>query len=114
VLKWDVRVDDRTHRIGGGQVVHVACQHYDDVVTVWTIEPRNGAGLPKRTVQVYGTGHPLPFFAEHLGTALAANGHLVWHLFALPEIEPKLPGVDDVELPETLTDTADATTRIAP
>jgi hypothetical protein len=88
VLKWPVSVDDRTHKIGGGQIVHVACQFPRDVsvVMVWTIEPRNeGARLPKRKVQIFGTGQPLPFFAEHLGSAVVGGGNLVWHLFLLPE-----------------------------
>jgi hypothetical protein len=114
VLKWDVPVDDTTHRIGGGQIVHVGCQYASDVVTVWTVEPRRGA-TTRRRVQVFNTGHPLPYFAEHVGTAMAANGALVWHLFELPEVTPVLPpedGVIDVELPEA--DMADATTRVAP
>lgn len=118
VLKWDVPVDDTTHRVGGGQIVHVGCQYADDVVTVWTIEPRNrDAVTAMRLVQIFGTGHPLPYFAEHVGTAMAANGALVWHLFELPEVAPELPGVEDgivdVELPGT-ADMADATTRVAP
>jgi hypothetical protein len=43
-----------------------------------------------RLVQVFGTGHPLPYFAEHLGSAVAVNGGLVWHLFSLPEVAPEL------------------------
>lgn len=91
VLKWPVSVDDRPHRIGSGQVVHVACQDPTDPawVEVWTIEPRPRNGevpIPTREVQVFGTGQPLPFFATHLGTALAANGRLVWHVFSLPPV----------------------------
>jgi hypothetical protein len=92
VLKWPVAVDDRIHRIGSGEILHVACQSQSDqdagCVMVWTIEPRPKRGepapVPTREVQVYGTGHPLPFFAKALGTAVAANGRLVWHLFELP------------------------------
>lgn len=88
VLKWPVAVDDRPHKIGGGQVVHVANQYDDEinVVTIWTIEPRYGSVLPKRTVQVYGTGQPLPIFATHLGSVVVAGGHLVWHAFELPRV----------------------------
>jgi hypothetical protein len=87
VLKWPIAVDDKPHKIGGGEVVHVACQdqYRPDVVTIWTIEPRYAQPEPKRRVQVYGTGQPLPFFAEHLGSVVAAGGQLVWHAFQLPE-----------------------------
>jgi hypothetical protein len=89
VLKWDVPVDDQPHEVGGGEVVSVACQHPDhrpDVVTIWTIETRPALTDPKRTVQVYGTGHPLPFFAIPLGTAIVMSGNLVWHLMELPPV----------------------------
>ena len=87
VAKWTVAVDDKPHQIGGGTVVHIACQFPDvlNVVTVWTIEPRNAeAAPPKQTVQVFGTGQPLPLFAVPLGSAITASGRLVWHLFSLP------------------------------
>lgn len=93
VLKWPVAVDDRPHKIGAGQVMHVSCQSQDirdaNCVMVWTIEPRPARGevpIPTREVQVYGTGQPLPFFVEPIGTAIAAGGALVWHLFALPPV----------------------------
>lgn len=89
VAKWPVAVDDTPQKVGGGEVVHVACQylHRPNVVTIWTIEPRNpDAASPKRTVQVYGTGQPLPSFAKPLGTAIAAGGDLVWHLMELPPV----------------------------
>jgi len=87
VLKWMVAVDDRPHKIGGGQVIHVGCQDPLDVdlVTVWTVEQRQGP-VPKRAVQVFGTGQPLPFDAEPLGTALAMGGRLVWHVCALTQV----------------------------
>jgi hypothetical protein len=86
VAKWPVQVDDRTHKIGGGDVVHVACQDPTrvNVVTVWTIEPRDAGFSTKRTVQVFGTGQPLPFFAKPLGSGIAGGGRLVWHVFELP------------------------------
>jgi hypothetical protein len=90
VLKWPVDVDDQPHTIGGGKVVHVACQDDDPrVVTVWTIEPRPGTNQwpnSTREVQIFGTGHPLPLFATHVGTALTMRGTLVWHCFELPPV----------------------------
>jgi hypothetical protein len=87
VLKWPVSVDDRSHKIGGGPVVHVDSQnpHDPSMVVVWTIEPRYAQAEPKRRVQVYGTGQPLPYFAEHLGSVVTAGGQLVWHVFQLPD-----------------------------
>lgn len=84
VLKWPVPVDDHTHKIGGGSVIHVDCQdpHDPSHVMVWTVEQREGP-VPQRTVQVFGTGQPLPFNAEHLGSAMALGGRLVWHVFQL-------------------------------
>jgi hypothetical protein len=80
VLKWHVPVDDRAHPVGHGPVVLVACQWTPDVVTVWTLD----GDVPvraSRTVQVYGTGQPVPDGATHLGSTLTADGALVWHLF---------------------------------
>ena len=116
VLKWDVPVDDTPHQIGGGQVLHVACQHSASVVTVWTLEPRNrDAVTAMRRVQVFGTGQPLPYFAEHVGSTVTAGGALVWHVFELPEVAPKLPGVEDIALPETPEMTSTTTrTKVAP
>jgi len=100
VLKWLVPVDDRPHKIGGGHVIHVGCQDPLDVdmVTVWTVEQRQGP-VPKRAVQVFGTGHPLPFDAEPLGSALALGGRLVWHLFSLTHVSTinERKQVDDAE-----------------
>src|SRR4051812_14815663 len=86
VFKWRVPIDDRLHQIGGGQVVHVGAQYPDDydVVTVWTIESRERPIDKTRQVQIYGTGHPLPYFATHLGSVVVAEGRFVWHLFELP------------------------------
>lgn len=77
VLKWDVRVDDQAHPIGGGPVVLVACQRQPDVVQVWTLEDPEPA--PPRMARVYGTGHHVPPNTWHLGSAV--TGVLVWHLF---------------------------------
>ena len=80
VLKWSVAVDDEPHEIGSGQVLHVRCQHGPETVQVWTEESALTEGT-KRIVQVYGTGQAVPFDAIFLGTAVAAGGALVWHVF---------------------------------
>jgi hypothetical protein len=80
VLKWSVPVDDKDHPIGGGKVVLVACQSSADVVQVWT-EEWVGVDPLVRRARVYGTGQPVPVHDEHVGSALTASGHLVWHVF---------------------------------
>lgn len=83
IIRWVVPVDDQPHAFPmNGAIVHVASRSVD-TVTFWTID----SGGPKRdrTFQVVGTGQP---FAEHwkyVGTALAADGALVWHLMEVPE-----------------------------
>ena len=86
VLKWTVEVDDLPHPIGSGKVVLVAAQHSDSSVQVWTEESRDRdhPGIFK-AVQIYGTGHDIPDEAEHVGSCLALNGRLVWHLYAVAQ-----------------------------
>jgi hypothetical protein len=84
VLKWNVPVDDQWHEIGSGPVVLVACQSSVDTVQVWTDEP-DSENIKMRSVRVYGTGHEVPLFDEHLGSVITAMGALVWHAFAAVE-----------------------------
>lgn len=102
VLRWEVPVDDDWHKIGGGQVLHVAVRRDRYTVEVWTLEPSRMARVmvgneptdreiatitePMRTVRVYGTGQAISDAdTEHLGTAIAPETldymRLVWHLF---------------------------------
>lgn len=81
VLKWNVPVDDKPHPIGRGEVVHVACQFDASEVQVWTDEV-DGDYPRQRFAQVHGTGHPVPADLQHVGSVVAADGHLVWHVFA--------------------------------
>jgi hypothetical protein len=48
------------------------------------------AGAPKtpRRFQVFGTGHPLPPDARHVGTCPRVSG-LVWHLYELVSADEK-------------------------
>lgn len=83
VLKWDVPADDRPHEIGGGRVVHVACQSGPGVVQVWTEEwDKNSLPYPKRTAYVVGTGQPFDESGTVVGTVVEpVNGRwLVWHV----------------------------------
>jgi len=79
VYRYTVPVDDRWHTLDlTGPIVHVDCRR-PDLVEVWALagaEPER-----PRTLRVFGTGHPLPDDVTYVGTALAAGGALVWHLF---------------------------------
>lgn len=45
----------------------------------------------KRTYQVFGTGHPLPPDANHVGTCPRTPEGLVWHLFELARLRVGRP-----------------------
>jgi hypothetical protein len=81
VFRYEVPADDHWHTVElSGPILHVAARR-PDVVEFWA---QTGAGLTQaRTFRVFGTGHPLPpgVALAHRGTALAAGGALVWHLF---------------------------------
>ena len=83
VYRYEVPVDDQPHRLPTGLVLHVGCRNDPAVVEVWLWVQRSPIFEGHEiAVQVFGTGHPLPpEVQEHLGTTLAADGYLVWHLF---------------------------------
>ena len=80
VWKVSLPMDDQWHEYAMGRIVHVDCQHpaLGDTVEVWfENEPPT-----TRRLRVFGTGHPIPDGAEHVGsTARMANGRLVWHVY---------------------------------
>jgi hypothetical protein len=78
ILRHSVLVDDQTHFFDlSGAVVHVDCRE-PDVVEVWALD--TGGPTVRREFTVVGTGHPFPDDWQHVGTALAAGGALVWHV----------------------------------
>jgi hypothetical protein len=80
VYRYQVPVDDRAHTLTlTGPIRHVAARQ-PDIVEVWA-EHFENAPATARTLQAYGTGHPIPAGATWIGTALAPHG-LVWHLYA--------------------------------
>ena len=87
VLKWQVPVDDNEHQIGGGIVMLVASQYGDPaMVQVWTTEDGSD---PNRIVRVFGTGQDVPEGSWWpIGSAMMANGQLVWHIFERSEPFP--------------------------
>ena len=62
----------------GARVVHFDMQ--GDVPTMW-IHVDTEAKLERRAFLVAGTGHDLPDGAQHLGSCIARELGLVWHLF---------------------------------
>lgn len=78
ILKWDIEVDDQSHTVGRGPVVHVACQSNPGIVQVWTEE--YSYDPVTTTAQVFGTGHKLPLGDEIIGSAIPVGGALVWHI----------------------------------
>lgn len=85
VLKYTVPVDGQWHEIGVGDIAFVACQNSADTVQVWVVEDSEAnASSPSNYVpraRVHGTGHPVEDDAHYAGSALAAGGSLVWHVF---------------------------------
>ena len=84
ILKWNVDVDDVPHPIGAGKVVLVECQHTERSVQVWTEEDGEHPEQNPRAAKVYGTGMNIPEGLEHVGSALALDGRLCWHVYAPP------------------------------
>jgi hypothetical protein len=85
ILRYEIPVDGRWHQVTRprGPIVHVAART-PHTVEMWALA---GADDPPLTLtcsyRVFGTGEDLPDeAARHIGTALAAEGRLVWHLMA--------------------------------
>ena len=78
IYRYEVPVDDRWHPLQlSGRIVHVGCRNMH-AVEVWALATDEPAET--RSFRVYGTGHPLPPDVQHVGTAIAPGGQLVWHL----------------------------------
>jgi len=83
VYKYSIPVDDREHAVlmpPGAEIVHVACQDGPYSVELWaTVDP--DVTRAERTFIVAGTGHQYDDVQwKHVGSALTAEGALVWHL----------------------------------
>lgn len=69
--------------IPAGEIVHVAAQRpTDDWPTVWMLRDPDDTAL-MQTVEIRGTGHPVEDNLTHVGSAVCAEGYLVWHVFLL-------------------------------
>lgn len=83
IYRYEIPVDDRSHAVnmhGSTRVLHVAARR-PNIVEFWA--EHDGPTLD-RWFRVFGTGQPLPedwMKHRYIGTALAADGQLVWHLY---------------------------------
>jgi hypothetical protein len=93
VHRWEVPVDGYWHAVEyTAAILHVASRR-PEMVKFWAIT--DDRLTPQvREYRVFGTGQPLPPDGEHVGTALAAEGQLVWHLF---ERDPAASGGGDAD-----------------
>ncbi len=81
VLRWSLPVDDQIHEFElRGPIVHVAARQLD-MVDLWEVADDRRRPVKVR-MQAYGTGQEVLHGARYIGTALAAGGALVWHVFA--------------------------------
>jgi hypothetical protein len=91
MFRYTVPVDDKPWTFDlTGDPVAVANGYTLDEVDFWA-EYAEGAPKKARRFQVFGTGHPLPPGARHVGTCLRASG-LIWHLYELVSDEEAGPG----------------------
>ncbi|MWA08754.1 DUF7352 domain-containing protein [Streptomyces sp. BA2] len=82
IYRYEIPVDDQWHALDlTGDVVHVDCR---DIYVVELRAIHTDGPASRRGFRAYGTGHPTPDDVEHVGTAIAPGGHLVWHLMELP------------------------------
>ena len=92
VLRYVIGIDDTEHEIPAGKVVMFGRGNanrtpgFEHRIDVWVenLTPENWLmgpvhELPAMTVQVFGTGQPIPPAFEWLATCI--DGHLVWHLY---------------------------------
>lgn len=78
IWRYEIPVDDRWHPLQlSGEILHVGCRN-PHAVEVWARHTDGASDI--RSFRVYGTGQSMPDNLEHVGTALAPGGQLVWHL----------------------------------
>jgi hypothetical protein len=83
MFRYAVPVDGEPHLVSlMGSPVHVANGATLDEVEFWA-EHVSGAPEVARAFQVFGTGHPLPPGARHVGTCPRTPEGIVWHLFEI-------------------------------
>lgn len=86
VWKFELRVGHKNviELRAGAKPVHV-CSNGPGLIDLW-VELDPDARPEPWTFEVFGTGHPIPDAATlapngHVGTAIALDGALVWHVY---------------------------------
>jgi hypothetical protein len=79
IHRYEITVDDQWHELPlCGPIYHVAARE-PRYVELWALD--NDGAPTWREFRVFATGQPLPpEDLHHVGTAITADGHLVWHL----------------------------------
>lgn len=87
ILRYEVPVNDQWMliRVPRSGILHVASRTARSV-EFWMREHHSGTEV--RAFRVYGTGQPVPDFAQYEGTAVTAGGALVWHLMSAAAAPP--------------------------
>jgi hypothetical protein len=84
MFRYTVPIDDEAHVIPLSHspvaVAFTSSGWHDPLVEFWA----ERAPEVKRAFRVFGTGHPLPAGAKHVGTCPRTPQGLVFHLFELP------------------------------
>lgn len=79
IFRYEVPVDDEFHHFDlSGEIVAVGCRQAG-AVEFWAYRLEGGETVNVGLI-VVGTGHELPPYTHHVGTAVAPGGSLVWHL----------------------------------
>jgi|SRR5882672_3650781 len=104
IYRYEVPVDGQWHAIdlydalrgwpNRNPILSVASRT-PEIVEFWAEfdDDAEKGGIFTRHFQVFGTGQPLPDgHIQYVGTTLAADGQLVWHLHeAIPDMLGRLP-----------------------
>lgn len=81
VWKYTLELSDEPQVLSipkGAEILTVAGQH--DKPALWALVEPTAVREP-RTFRVFGTGRPVPYGLQFVGTAICHGGSLVWHVF---------------------------------
>lgn len=83
MYRYRVGIDGPERVVMTGEPVAFAPLPYSAGIEFWAEHDDAKPEVP-RTFVIFGTGHPVPARAVHVGTAPRTGEGLVWHLFELP------------------------------
>lgn len=82
IYKYPIAVEDLqlVRMPKGAQIIAAQTQH--NMICLWAIVDQREAQMEIRTIEVFGTGHPMEEGTrKHLGTVQFADGALIFHVF---------------------------------